>query len=133
MSQVPALPQRIYSSSRLTFGNFFFPDKLVLNHDHVVFRKSHLIGGEEESIRYEQIASVSVQSGVFFADLLFETTGGSEPVFLNGLWKGTASKAKIELQARIRANTSAKPDPVLAALERQTQVLQAILGELQRR
>lgn len=133
MSQVPALPQRTFSSSRMTFGNFFFPDRLVLNPDHVVFRKSHLIGGEEESIRYEQIASVSVQSGVFFADLLFETTGGSEPVFMNGLWRSTASKAKVELQARIRSHTSAKPDPVVDALERQTQVLQAILGELQRR
>lgn len=133
MSQVPALPQRTYGSSRLTFGNFFFPDKLILNSDHVIFKKSHLIGGEEESIRYEQIASVSVQSGVFFADLLFETTGGSEPVFLNGLWKLTASRAKAELQARIRSNTSAKPDPVVAALAKQTQVLEAILSELQRR
>ena len=133
MSQLPAVPVRVYSSSRWTFGNFFFPDKLVLNADDVVFKKSHLIGGEEESIRYEQIASVSVQSGMFFADLLFETTGGSEPVFLNGLWKGTAQRAKVELQARIRAHTSARPDPVLSALERQTKVLEAILGELQRR
>jgi hypothetical protein len=133
MSQLPAVPVRIFSSSRWTFGNFFFPDKLVLNTDEVVFKKSHLIGGEEESIRYEQIASVSVQSGVFFAELLFETTGGSEPVFLNGLWKGTAQRAKAELQARIRSRTSGRPDPVLKALEKQTQVLEAILGELQRK
>lgn len=133
MSTDQAPPRRTYKSSRLTMGNFFFPDRLVLEADRVIFRKSHLIGGEEESIRYEQIASVSVQSGVFFADLLFETTGGSAPIFLNGLWKGTATRAKADLVGRIRAHTTDRPDPVIAALEHQTQVLEAILQELRRR
>lgn len=133
MTQSPAPPRRTYQSSRLTMGNFFFPDRLVLEADRVVFRKTHFIGGEEESIRYEQIASVSVQSGVLFADLLFETTGGSAPVFLNGLWKGTAARAKTELVARIRSHTTDRPDPVVQALERQTELLESILTELRRR
>ena len=125
-------PLRVYSSSRFTKGNFLFPDRCRLEPDRVVFEKRHLVGGEEESILYEQISSVSVNSGWFFADLLFETTGGSQPVFLNGLWKGSAARAKAELMAQIRAHTSERKDPVLAELEQQTALLQEILGELRK-
>ena len=95
MADLPAIPTRTYKSSRWSRGNFFFPDRLVLEADRVLFKKSHLIGGEEESIRYEQIASVSVQSGVLLADLLFESTGGTEPVYMNGLWRSTATRAVV--------------------------------------
>ena len=40
-------------------------------------------------------------------------------------------KLKYELEARIRSHTADRPDPVVAALERQTQVLEAILRQLQ--
>ncbi|MGE0710784.1 MAG: hypothetical protein AB7N76_27690 [Planctomycetota bacterium] len=133
MPDLPATPTRIYKSSRFSSGNMFFPDRLVLEADRVLFKKSHLIGGEEESIRYEQIASVSVQSGVLFANLLFESTGGTEPVYMNGLWRGTATAAKADLMARIRAHTTGRKDPVLEALERQTEVLEQILAELRKR
>jgi hypothetical protein len=130
MSDTPKIPNRTYASSRCSSGNFFFPDRLVLEADRVLFKKSHLIGGEEESIRYEQIASVSVQSGWLFAELLFETTGGSEPVFLSGLWRRTATHAKADLEARIRSHTTERKDPVVALLEHQTEVLEQILAEL---
>lgn len=126
------VPLRVYSSSRFTNGNFLFPDRCRLETDRVVFEKRHLIGGEEESILYEQISSVSVNSGWFFADLLFETTGGSQPVFLNGLWKGSAARAKAELMARIRSHTSEAEDPVLVELQQQTVLLQQILSELRK-
>ena len=124
---------KVYQASRFTGGNFLFPDRIRLEADGVVFVKRHLIGGEEESIRYEQIASVSVQRGLLFADLLFETTGGSEPVFLNGLWGGAAERAKAELQARIRTHSTSREDRMLSLLEEQNQLLRQMVGLLQQR
>ena len=118
---------KVYQSSRCSFGNMIFPDRVHLEQDTVRFEKRHLIGGEEESIRYEQIASVSVQRGLFFADLLFETTGGSEPVFLNGLWAGAAAKAKAELQTRIRAHSTNREDKILDLLEEQNRLLRRLV------
>ena len=121
-----------YQSSRFSSGNFLFPDRIRLEPDTVVFEKRHLIGGEEESIRYEQIASVSVQRGFFLADLLFETTGGSAPVFLNGLWNGAAARAQADLQTRIRKHTASKEDVVVTLLQEQNQLLGRILNQLQK-
>ncbi|RMG06289.1 MAG: hypothetical protein D6731_26130 [Planctomycetota bacterium] len=123
----------VYPSSRWSRGNLIFPDRIRLEQDAVVFEKRHLVGGEEESIRYEQIASVSVQRGLFLADLLFETTGGSEPVFLNGLWNRQAERAKAELTARIRAHTANQEDRVVGLLEEQNQILRDILAQLRQR
>lgn len=124
---------RVYQSSRFTSGNRLFPDRMRLEKDAVVFHKRRLIGGEEESIRYEQIASVSVQRGLFFADLLFETTGGSEPMFLNGLWVGQAERAKAELNARVRAHAHTHEDRMLTLLEEQNQLLRQVVDLLQQR
>ena len=73
----PVPPSQTFSSSRWTSGNLWFPDRVELNAEGVNFRKRKLIGGDEETIRYEQISSVSVEKRLFFADLLVETTGGS--------------------------------------------------------
>lgn len=125
--------QRVYQASRWSKGNLVFPDRLRLGGDAVVFEKRRLIGGEEESIRYEQIASVSIQRGMFLSDLLFETTGGSAPVFLNGLWNGAAERARADITARIRSHTSSKEERMLELLEEQTRLLRGILGALQQR
>ncbi|GEM_PF-2771282 len=113
-----------YASSRWTRGNFWFPDRVTLRDDAVVFRKRRLIGGDEESIRYEQISSVSVVRRLLFADLLLETTGGSEPVFLNGLWTGDAESAKRALDARLHHRQVSHEDQVVALLERQNALLE---------
>jgi hypothetical protein len=122
----------VYQASRFTKGNGWFPDRIRLEAEAVVFEKRHLIGHEEESVRYQQIASVSIQRGLFFADLLFETTGGSAPVFLNGLWGSSAEAAKRELQLRLRRKSGGRDDEVLALLKEQNTLLKAILDRLER-
>jgi hypothetical protein len=121
-----------YQSSRFSRGNRIFPDRIEVGKDAVVFHKRRFVGGEEESIRYEQIASVSIQRGFFLADMLFETTGGSEPVFLNGLWIGAAERCRADVQARIRTNTTSKEDKVVTLLEEQNRLLGSILRTLQK-
>ncbi|NQU30803.1 MAG: PH domain-containing protein [Anaerolineae bacterium] len=83
-----------YVSSRLTSGNFLFPDEVTIAEDGIHFVKRRIFGSDEEIISYGKIASVKLNSGILFADITIETSGGSQPIFLNGLMKGAAQEIK---------------------------------------
>ena len=91
--------EKCFQSSRWSSGNLFFPDRLTLATDGMLFRKGALFGSSEEHINYRSVASFRINNGVFLADISIETSGGSQPIFMNGLWK---SEAK-EIQDTIRA------------------------------
>jgi hypothetical protein len=91
--------EKRYRSSRWSSGNVFFPDILTLASDGMVFRKGALFGSSEEHINYRAVASFRIKNGIFLSDVCIETSGGSQPIFVNGLWK---SEAK-EIQDTIRA------------------------------
>lgn len=65
----------------------------------MLFRKGAMFGSNEEHINYQAVASIRVKNRLFLADVSIETSGGSQPIFINGLWK---SEAK-EIQDTIRA------------------------------
>lgn len=90
---------QVYRSSRWSSGNLFFPDQLTLAADGLHFRKGALFGSHEEHIAYRAIASLKVETGIFLADLTVETSGGSQPVFINGLWKSAAREVQAAVQA----------------------------------
>jgi hypothetical protein len=82
--------ENVFRSSRWSSGNCFFPDAIILAADGVLFRKRGVAGSNEEYISYKSVASCRVKSGVFLADIAIETAGGSQPIYLNGLWKSDA-------------------------------------------
>lgn len=90
---------RVYRSSRWSSGNLFFPDRLTLAADGLHFRKGALFGSSEEHIAYRAISSLRVEHGIFLSDLTVETSGGSQPVHINGLWKKAAKEIQAEVQA----------------------------------
>jgi hypothetical protein len=92
------IEEKTYRSSRWTSGNILFPDALVLVSDGMVFRKGSLFGSREEHINYKAVASFRITNGILFSTISIETSGGSQPIVLNGLWK---SEAK-ELQDALR-------------------------------
>lgn len=96
---VPSIPQKTYRSSRWSSGNFLFPDSLTLASDGMVFRKNRVFGSNVEHINYGSVASFRVRNGIFLSNLTIETSGGSQPIFINGLWKSAAR----EIQEAIRA------------------------------
>jgi hypothetical protein len=94
------LPEKkVYRSSRWSSGNLFFPDRLTLAADGLHFRKGALFGSHEEHIAYRAIASLRVENGIFLSDLTIETSGGSQPIHINGLWKSAARKVQAAVQA----------------------------------
>ena len=71
-------PAEIFSASRWTQGNFFFPTRLVVSPQRVSRIKSRLFGSNEESIAISKIASVHISTGVFWAEIVIESTGGTD-------------------------------------------------------
>jgi len=96
---LPAIEEKTYWSSRWSSGNLFFRDRLILAEDGISFRKGAMFSSNEEHINYRAIASIRVKNRMFLADLSLETSGGSQPIFINGLWKSDAR----EIQDFIRA------------------------------
>jgi len=96
----PGAPRerKAYRSSRWSSGNLFFPDQLTLALDGLHFRKGALFGSQEEHIAYRAIASLKVNHGIFLSDLTIETSGGSQPVHINGLWKSAARDIQAAVQ-----------------------------------
>jgi hypothetical protein len=90
--------KRVYRSSRWSSGNLFFPDQLTLAGDGLHFRKGALFGSHEEHINYRAVASLRVENGIFLADLTIETSGGSQPIHINGLWKSAAREVQATVQ-----------------------------------
>ena len=88
----PRVAEKTYWSSRWSSGNMFFRDSVTLAGDGISFRKGRMFGSQEERINYRSVASVRVTTGVFLANLSIETSGGSQPIFINGLWKSDARK-----------------------------------------
>lgn len=85
---------KTFVSSRWSSGNWFFPDSLTLAEDGMLFRKRALVGSREEHINYRAIASFRIKNGFFLSDVCIETSGGSQPIFVNGLWKSDAQEVQ---------------------------------------
>jgi len=92
------IEEKRYESSRWTSGNIFFPDALVLASDGITFRKGNLFGSREEHISYKAVASFRITNGVLFSTISIETSGGSQPIVVNGLWKSEAKEIQDALR-----------------------------------
>ena len=98
----------VLSASRFTSGNRLFPVQVAVFQDHVARFKPRLFGSTRDTITLRQIASVKVQAGPVFADVVVDTTGGSPPILIHGLW----NKDAAVLASQIAAAQAASPMPV---------------------
>jgi hypothetical protein len=95
-----AVPEQTYWSSRWSTGNLFFPDSLTLANDSILFRKGGLFSSSTEQINYRAVASVRARNGLFFCTLSIETSGGSQPIVINGLSKQAAEEIQQVVRSR---------------------------------
>ena len=87
-------PAETFAASRWTQGNFLFPTKLVISPQRVSRVKGRLFGSNEESIAMSKIASVHINTGVFWAEIVIESTGGTDPVTSHGHRKADAKRIR---------------------------------------
>lgn len=79
-----------FVASRLSGNdNSLFPDKLEIDAVNVIYYKGTVIGYRSTVIARGNIASVHIGSGLLFADVVIETTGGRE-IRASGFKKGDA-------------------------------------------
>ncbi|MGZ5380430.1 MAG: hypothetical protein ACXWFQ_01085 [Thermoanaerobaculia bacterium] len=81
-------------ASRLTTSNQLFPLQVAVFPERIARYKPRFFGHTEDSISTDQIASVKIQAGVVFADVVIDTTGGSPPIVIHGLWKKDAERLR---------------------------------------
>jgi hypothetical protein len=90
----PFAPGDVFRASRLSQGNRVFPTQVLITPTSVVHYTPQWVGKHEHSIHMAQVASVRIDTGLVFSDVLIETTGGASPIACNGHRKGDAVRMK---------------------------------------
>ena len=93
----------VFKASRLTQGNFVFPTRIEVGPHHVTRVKPRLAGRDEESIPIHKVASVSIQTGILWADIRIDSSGGSQPIRSHGHTRGDARRIRDLIEQYQRA------------------------------
>jgi len=84
----------VFRASRWSRGNRWFPTQVLITPTAVVHYIPELVGRKEHSIHIVHVASVSIDTNLFFSDVIIETSGGTEPVMCHGHRKADAIRMK---------------------------------------
>jgi hypothetical protein len=104
-------PAEVFRASRFSKGNRLFPTQVIITPNSVVHYTPQWIGKHEHSIHIAHVASVSIDTGLLFSDVVIETTGGSGAIRCRGHHKGDAVRMKqlIEQYQTAYYRTGAAP------------------------
>ncbi len=84
----------VFRASRWSRGNHLFPTQVAVTPESVVHYTPQWFGRREHSIHMAHVASVEVDTNLFFSNVVIETSGGSEPVRCHGHRKRDAVEMK---------------------------------------
>ena len=99
----------IFKASRWTRGNHLFPTVIEVTDTAVVRRKRSWFERNEMSIHLQRVASVRIDTGLFWSDILIESTGGTDPLASHGHRKQDALRIK-ELLERAQSQHLGAPE-----------------------
>lgn len=102
------MPAEVFQASRWTRGNFLFPTVIEVTDKAVIRRKRSWFSRDEISISIFKVASVHIRTGVFWSDILIESSGGSDPLASHGHSKADAQRMK-QLIEDYQAQASNRP------------------------
>jgi hypothetical protein len=88
------MPSEKFQASRLTRGNFLFPTIIEVTDKAVVRHKRSWFSRDEISISITKVASVHIKTGIIWADILIESSGGSDPLTSHGHRKADARRIR---------------------------------------
>ena len=93
------MPSETFRASRFTHGNFLFPTVIEVTDIAVVRRKRSWFSRDEMSISITKVASVHIKTGIIWADILIESTGGTDPLASHGHKKADARRIRELIEA----------------------------------
>ncbi len=102
------MPSEIFQASRWTKGNLIFPTFIEVSDKAVTRRKRSWFSRDEISVSISKVASVHIKTGVFWSDILIESSGGSDPLASHGHRKPDAIRIK-ELVETYQAEHAKRP------------------------
>jgi hypothetical protein len=94
---MPTDPQ-VFTASRWTSGNLLFPVRIEITQDRVARIKPRFFGSNEESIAISKVASVNIQTGMLWADIRIDSSGGSNPIESHGHYKEDAQAIRALIE-----------------------------------
>lgn len=99
-----------FFASRWTRGNHLFRTVIEVTDTAVVRRKRSWLTKNEMSIHLQRVASVHIETGLFWSDILIESTGGTDPIASHGHRKGDALRIRDLLEAVQAQHLPARAD-----------------------
>ncbi len=87
-----------FKASRWTRGNFLFPTEIEVTDKAVIRRKRSWFSCDEISVGLSKVASVHLRTGMVWADILIESSGGTDPLASHGHNKADARRIKEMLE-----------------------------------
>ena len=103
------MPTEEFRASRWTRGNFLFPTTIAVTDKAVIRRKSSWFSRDEISVSISKVASVHIKTGMFWADILIESSGGTDPLASHGHRKLDAERIK-ELIEQYQGAAANRPE-----------------------
>ena len=88
----------VFRASRWTKGNHLFPTVIEVTGVAVVRLKRTWFTRNEMSIHLQRVASVHIETGLLWSDILIESTGGTDPIASHGHRKAHALRIKQLLE-----------------------------------
>jgi hypothetical protein len=83
-----------FTASRWTRGNLVFPVRIEVGRERVARIKPRLVGASEESIPISKVASVNITTGLIWAEIRIDSSGGSNPILSHGHRKADARRIR---------------------------------------
>src|SRR3974377_2372751 len=90
----PGMPSEMFKASRWTRGNRIFPPCIEVSEKAVTRHKRTWFSRDEMTINMTKIASVRIKTGMFWSDILIESSGGTDALDSHGHTKGDALRIK---------------------------------------
>ena len=106
LTDTSGMDSEIFKASRWTHGNHLFPTVIEVTDKAVIRHKRSWFSKDEISISILKVASVHIKTGILWADILIESSGGTDPFASHGHRKADAQRIRdlIEsYQAQARA------------------------------
>ena len=88
-----------FKASRWTRGNYIFPTVIEITDTAVIRRKRSWFRNDEMSISISKVASVHIRTGIFWSDVLIESSGGTDPLKSHGHKKADVIRIRDLIQA----------------------------------
>jgi hypothetical protein len=88
------MPTERFQASRLTKGNFLFPVVIEVSDKAITRHKRSWFSRDEISVSISKVASVQIQTGMLWSNILVESSGGSNPLASHGHTKADAVRIK---------------------------------------